>query len=108
MLCPDPYKPADDALNNMLAPLLAAAFAQDQWSQRYLRCLAPLQDETLVQSLFHRPPQETVSRVNAFYFQNPGHAEIRFQSAVASPIGQPQRLALVVLILDTGQRLLGF
>jgi monoamine oxidase len=108
MLFPDHYKPADDALHNMLAPLLEAAFAQDQWSQRYLRCLAPLQDETLVQSLFHRPPQAIVSRVNAFYFQNPGHAEIRFQSAVASPIGQPQRLALVVLILDTGQRLLGF
>ena len=108
MLFPGRYKQVDDALNDVLAPLLEAAFAQDQWSQRYLRCLAPLPDETLVQSIFHQPLPEVVSRVNAFHFQNPGHDAIRFKAVVALPIGQPQRLALLALILDTSRQLLGF
>jgi monoamine oxidase len=108
MSFPDRYKQVDDTLYDVITPLLGATFAQDQWSQRYLHSLAPLPDETLVQSIFRQPPHEIVSRVEAFHFQNPGYVAMRFKATLASPIGQPRRLALVTLILDAGQRLLGF
>lgn len=49
-----------------------------------------------------------VRHTECFHFQNPGHEAVQFQATLAEPLGQPQRLALVVLILDAGHQLLGF
>ncbi len=88
--------------------LTEAPFAQDQWSQRYLHSLGPTPDETLIQSMFHQPSHEIVSQAEMFHFQNPGHGAIRFPATLVSLIGQPQRMALIARILDTGHQLLGF
>lgn len=105
---PEYYKQVDHIQYGFITSLIEAPFAQDQWSQRYLSSLAPVQDEMLISSIFHQPAHEIVSRTEAFHFQNPGHAAIEFKAAFASPLGQPQRLALIAVIFDTSHRLLGF
>lgn len=108
MLYPKRYRQVDHTVNDLTAPLLDALFAQDQWSQRYLHSLAPLPNETLIQSVFHLSSHEMVSRVETFHFQHSGHAAIRFKAALASLIGQPERLALIVQILDGSHAPVGF
>lgn len=58
---PEHYKQVDHILYDWIAPLLDAPFAQDQWSQRYLRSLTPLQDEALILSIFQQPSHDIVS-----------------------------------------------
>lgn len=43
------------SLDDIIASILDASFARDQWSQRYLRSLVPIRDERLVQSVLQRP-----------------------------------------------------
>ncbi|WP_143301908.1 hypothetical protein, partial [Candidatus Entotheonella palauensis] len=105
---PEHYKQVDHILYDWIAPLLDAPFAQDQWSQRYLRSLTPLQDEALILSIFQQPSHDIVSHAEAFHFQNPGHEAIEFKACLATPIGQPQRLALIVVIVGADHRPLGF
>ncbi len=68
MLCPKRYKQVDHTLESLCTALLDVSFAQDQWSQRYLLNLAPLQDETHSQSIFHYCPHEVISHTETFHF----------------------------------------
>ncbi len=95
-------------LGDEIASILDAPFARDQWSQRYLQSLSPIEDAGLIPFIFQQSSHDIVSRAETFHFHNPGHAAIQFKAVLAAPIGQPQRLALIVQILDANHKLVGF